>query len=116
MIRPVNQGYAYRRVAQGVGGGESAKARRPLSRHVAMDCLFHGLQFLSSVFLWPLASGCCLGAQLNQFHQQLVLFLRELFYRMISSFLQNAFGDRFLEFRRDIRAAEVFNAWRPSDP
>jgi hypothetical protein len=38
--------------------------------------------------------------------KQPVLFLRELSDRMVSSHLRNAFGDRFLEFRRDIRSAE----------
>ncbi len=47
-----------------------------------------------------------LGAQLDQVDQQLVLFLRELFDRMASSHLRNPFGDRFLEFRRDIGSAE----------
>ena len=47
-----------------------------------------------------------LGAQLDEVDQQLVLFLRELLDRMASSHLRNPFGDRFLEFRRDIGSAE----------
>jgi hypothetical protein len=47
----------------------------------------------------------CAGEQVR--HQQIVLCLRELFYGMIPGLQQHVFGDRFLEFRRDIRSARV---------
>jgi len=102
VIGTVDQGYFRGCLPQSLGGGQSSETAA--HDHHMWRLMCHGLQ----------SSGVCLcrqylgllGAQLDEVDQQLVLFLRELFDRMASSHLRNPFGDRFLEFRRDIGSAE----------